>query len=90
MTTKTSKLIGLRLPIELYNLISKKAEQEHRPISNYIKKALIDQLETTDYLLSTQANHDSMYKILKSNPEKNSLVFNSIEDVKKYVQDLAN
>jgi hypothetical protein len=40
MSTKPSKLIALRIPLDLYEMISQKAKEEDRSISNYIKKTL--------------------------------------------------
>lgn len=69
-------------------LISQKAEEKYRSISNYNKNCLIKQLDTTDYLLRTSANRKSMYKILDNDTQKDSLIFNNVEELKKYVQNL--
>jgi predicted DNA-binding protein len=76
MTTKTvkndSKIVGLRLPVELYNYISLQAKDQDRSLSNYIKKVLTDHIDETDYLLSTKENKELMYKAKKDIETNNS------------------
>ncbi len=90
MSQTNSKLIAIRIPTPLYNLIKKKAQEEHRPLSNYVKKRLIDDLDATEYLLSTEANKKSMYKMLEEakNNEK-PLTFKNVDEVISYVQNIA-
>ena len=90
MSTKPSKLIALRIPLDLYEMIFQKAKEEDRSISNYIKKTLRQNLDTTDYLLSTEANKAKMYKMLETDKKEDSLTFNNVEEIKEYVQNLAD
>ena len=87
---KSTKLIALRIPLELYELIAKKAKADQRSISNFIKKTLVQQLDETEYLLSTEANKNSMYRSLEQVKNGELTEFKNMNDVIKYVQNIAN
>ncbi|GAB4147239.1 MAG: hypothetical protein OHK0017_08730 [Patescibacteria group bacterium] len=55
-TLSTSKLVGLRIPTDLYQKLEAQAKKENRSLSNYIKTILAQQLEATEYLTSSPAN----------------------------------
>ncbi len=62
-----SKTVTLRLSEEEYKQISRIANQEHRPISNFITHVVLDKIEDAyhaDSLEMTQINTDE--KLIKS------------------------
>ena len=56
MTTKNQKLISLRVPAEVVNFLEQKSKNQGRTISNYIRWLIIQQMDQTEYLMSTEAN----------------------------------
>ena len=56
MTTKNKKLISLRVPTEVVNFLEQKSKNQGRTISNYIRWLIIQQMDQTEYLMSTEAN----------------------------------
>ena len=56
MTTKNQKLISLRVPAEVVNFLEQKSKKQGRTISNYIRWLIIQQMDQTEYLMSTEAN----------------------------------
>ncbi|MEI6728843.1 MAG: hypothetical protein WCK98_04335 [bacterium] len=87
---KSTKLIALRIPIELYDLIAKKAKQDQRSVSNFIKKTLMQQLDETEYLLSTEANKKSMYRGLEQVKNGEVVGFKNMNDVITQVKNITN
>jgi len=90
MSQTVSKLISFRVDPTLYDLIAKKAKDEHRPVSNYIKKILIEDLDTTDYLLSTETNKNILFKAVKQAEQGKVKTFKTSKEILKYVQNLAD
>ena len=56
MTTKNQKLISLRVPAEVVSFLEQKSKNQGRTISNYIRWLIIQQMDQTEYLMSTKAN----------------------------------
>ena len=66
--TKNDKLISLRMPVSVINFAKKNAKMQGRTMSNYLRWLVIEQMDTTDYLLS--------------DPVNKSILLNSIEELK--------
>ena len=51
-----SKLIGVRVSPSMYKFLSQSAKKQRRTVSNYVRNILEEQMDTTEYLLSSPAN----------------------------------
>lgn len=81
-TTKQSKLIGVRVTPQMYDYISSLAQKEQRTVSNYVRKILVDQIDETEYLMSTPANKKRLLQSMKSMKE-NKTISKTIEELEQ-------
>lgn len=78
---KQSKLIGVRVSPQMYDILSELAKQERRTISNYIRNILEDKMDTTEYLLSSQNNAKRLKESLEE-ANKDNLVAKTLEELR--------
>jgi predicted DNA-binding protein len=69
--TKNDKLISLRMPEGIIEFAKQSAKKQGRTMSNYLRWLVIEQMDTTEYLLSSSANKAMLMKAIKQ--DKNSL-----------------
>lgn len=65
-TVNQSRFIGVRVSPQIYEYIVALAQKEQRTVSNYVRKVLVDQVDETEYLLSSQKNKERLLKSVKS------------------------
>jgi hypothetical protein len=81
-TTKT-KLVSIRIPEALFEIISQKADLDHRSISNYITKILMDELDTTEFLLASKTNRNRITESIKQYKTGKKIV-KSLEELQEF------
>jgi PHD/YefM family antitoxin component YafN of YafNO toxin-antitoxin module len=87
MSTST-KIIDVSVSIDekLFEFATNQANQNKENFSDYIKKLLLQQMDTTDYLLSSETNKKRILKSIKSVNQGKITSFNNTQEMLNYVQ----
>jgi predicted DNA-binding protein len=89
-SNKQSKLIGVRISPQMYDLILDLAKKDGRTISNYVRKILIDKLDETEYLLSSPNNAKRLRDSIKQADEGKLKTFNNPSEILDHVQNFTD
>lgn len=88
--TKSTKLVKLELPTGLYDQLLDLASQKGNSLSEVIAELLQQKTDTTDYLLSTQANRTALEKSMQELKNQEIITFSNPKEAIEYVKNLAN
>jgi hypothetical protein len=78
-TSTKTKLVSIRIPDALFEVISQKADLDHRSISNYITKILMDELDTTEFLPISNTNRKRIVESIKQYKQGKKIVKSLVE-----------
>ena len=80
--TKNDKLISLRMPISVVDFAKRNAKKQGRTMSNYLRWLVIEQMDTTEYLLSSSTNTAKLMESIEQLKNfKAQMVTKSIEEL---------
>jgi predicted DNA-binding protein len=80
--TKNDKLISLRMPTGIIDFAKRNAKKQGRTMSNYLRWLVIEQMDTTEYLLSSPANAAMLNKSIEQlNSSKAKMITKTIEEL---------
>lgn len=88
--TKQNKLIGVRVSAQMYNYLLESAKKQRRTVSNYVRNILEEQVDTTEYLLSSPANAKILMESIAEAEQGNLVTFDKPQDILDYAQTLSN
>jgi predicted DNA-binding protein len=72
--TKNDKLISLRMPTGVIEFAKRNAKQQGRTMSNYLRWLVIEQMDTTEYLLSSPANKAMLMRAIEQDRSGGGIV----------------
>lgn len=80
--TKNDKLISLRMPTSVIDFAKRNAKKQGRTMSNYLRWLVIEQMDTTEYLLSSPANAANLMESIEQlKIGKANMVSKSIDEL---------
>jgi predicted CopG family antitoxin len=87
---QSTKVLELEVPTLIYEKLLTLADQTGQSLSEITLRLLEQELETTDYLLSTTANRKALQKSIKQAENQEVKVFLNPKEVLDYVKNFAN
>ena len=80
-TTQTrNKVVPVRFTQAEYDALKSRAEEEHRPLSNYVGYLAVQTIDETAYLTASPANKATLEKSL-ANIEAGKIVTKTMEEL---------